>query len=124
VVLLENNVAVEVIEKNKKRLEKKIDEWKGLREKGRRLDIIHIKTIDKPKLFDVEKIDLIQKNKNKRKNSGMDEPHEPYIIAVIGVNGSGKQINLQKLAHKFQKNGLKIVLAASDTFRAASDTTA
>ena len=119
VVLLENNVAVEVIEKIKRDLKKELMNGKVSR-KGVEDLILSTLRQSITELFDVEKIDLIQKIKDKRKNSGHDEPHEPYIIAVIGVNGSGKTTSIAKLAHKFQKNGLKIVLAASDTFRAAA----
>jgi len=61
-------------------------------------------------LFDIEKIDLMHELKKKK----------PYIIAVIGVNGSGKTTSIAKLTSMFQKKNLKVVLAASDTFRAAA----
>jgi len=45
---------------------------------------------------------------------------EPYIILVVGVNGSGKTTSIAKLAKKFQQDGKKVLLAAGDTFRAAA----
>jgi fused signal recognition particle receptor len=39
---------------------------------------------------------------------------------VVGVNGVGKTTTIGKLAHKFKKAGLKVVLGAADTFRAAA----
>ena len=42
------------------------------------------------------------------------------IILVIGVNGSGKTTSIAKLAYSFKREGLKVVLAAADTFRAAA----
>jgi fused signal recognition particle receptor len=44
----------------------------------------------------------------------------PTVILVAGVNGSGKTTSIAKLAKHFQDNGLKVLLAASDTFRAAA----
>ena len=44
----------------------------------------------------------------------------PYVIMVVGVNGVGKTTTIGKLAHKFKERGLKVVLGASDTFRAAA----
>ena len=39
---------------------------------------------------------------------------------VVGVNGSGKTTSIAKLAHMFKQQGLKVVLGAGDTFRAAA----
>ncbi len=44
----------------------------------------------------------------------------PYVIMVVGVNGAGKTTTIGKLANKFKKQGLKVVLGAADTFRAAA----
>jgi fused signal recognition particle receptor len=44
----------------------------------------------------------------------------PYVIMVVGVNGVGKTTTIGKLAYQFKKAGLKVVLGASDTFRAAA----
>ena len=44
----------------------------------------------------------------------------PCVMMVIGVNGVGKTTTIGKLAHKFDKMGKKVVLAAADTFRAAA----
>ena len=45
---------------------------------------------------------------------------KPYVILMIGVNGSGKTTTIAKLANQFQKEGKKILLVAADTFRAAA----
>jgi fused signal recognition particle receptor len=45
---------------------------------------------------------------------------KPFVILMIGVNGSGKTTTIGKLAKKFQAEGLKPMLAAGDTFRAAA----
>ncbi|MEY4933565.1 MAG: hypothetical protein RLZZ403_1885, partial [Pseudomonadota bacterium] len=43
-----------------------------------------------------------------------------FAILVVGVNGAGKTTSIGKLAHRLKDNGLKIMLAAGDTFRAAA----
>jgi len=48
-----------------------------------------------------------------------DRPR-PYVILVAGVNGSGKTTTIAKFARDFTSQGLKVVLAAGDTFRAAA----
>lgn len=45
---------------------------------------------------------------------------KPYVVLVVGVNGVGKTTTIGKLAYQFKKNGLKVVLGAADTFRAAA----
>lgn len=44
----------------------------------------------------------------------------PAVILIIGVNGVGKTTSIGKLAHLYQKQGKKVLLAAGDTFRAAA----
>jgi fused signal recognition particle receptor len=46
--------------------------------------------------------------------------HKPFVIMVVGVNGVGKTTTIGKLAYQFKKQGLKVVLGAADTFRAAA----
>ncbi|WP_438480038.1 signal recognition particle-docking protein FtsY [Oleiharenicola lentus] len=46
--------------------------------------------------------------------------NKPTVIAMIGVNGSGKTTTTAKLAHKFKEDGQTVVMAACDTFRAAA----
>ncbi|WP_088323030.1 signal recognition particle-docking protein FtsY [Polaribacter tangerinus] len=45
---------------------------------------------------------------------------KPYVLMVVGVNGVGKTTTIGKLASQFKKQGLKVVLGAADTFRAAA----
>ncbi len=45
---------------------------------------------------------------------------DPYVIMVVGVNGVGKTTTIGKLAHQFKARGMKVVLGAADTFRAAA----
>lgn len=59
---------------------------------------------------------------NDRDLDGYELPttHRPVIILVVGVNGVGKTTTIGKLAHQYKKQGLKVVLGAADTFRAAA----
>ncbi len=49
-----------------------------------------------------------------------EENHTPRVIFVVGVNGTGKTTSIAKLANLFRKEGKTVLLAAGDTFRAAS----
>ncbi len=42
------------------------------------------------------------------------------MILIVGVNGSGKTTSIAKLAHRWQKQGRQVLLAAADTYRAAA----
>ncbi|MBI4377732.1 MAG: signal recognition particle-docking protein FtsY [Nitrospinae bacterium] len=46
--------------------------------------------------------------------------YNPFVIMVIGVNGSGKTTTIGKLASKYRREGKKVLIAAGDTFRAAA----
>jgi fused signal recognition particle receptor len=50
----------------------------------------------------------------------IDASRRPYVILVVGVNGSGKTTTIGKLARRLTLEGRKVVLAAGDTFRAAA----
>ena len=45
---------------------------------------------------------------------------KPYVVMVVGVNGVGKTTTIGKLAHRYAADGKKVLIAASDTFRAAA----
>ncbi len=47
-------------------------------------------------------------------------PHTPFILMLAGVNGAGKTTTIGKLAKLYQSQGLSVLLAAGDTFRAAA----
>ena len=109
VILLENNVAVEVIEKIK-------DDMKETLVKGKisrfNVDEIILKTLKTSidQILTFQNIDLLKESKKKK----------PLIISFVGVNGSGKTTTIAKLANYFLKNKKTVVLAAADTFRAAA----
>ncbi|MDJ0701499.1 MAG: signal recognition particle-docking protein FtsY [Woeseiaceae bacterium] len=48
------------------------------------------------------------------------KPEGPFVILMVGVNGAGKTTTIGKLARKFRDDGLSVMLAAGDTFRAAA----
>jgi fused signal recognition particle receptor len=50
----------------------------------------------------------------------VDRTRKPFVILVVGVNGSGKTTTIGKLARRLKGDGLKVMLAAGDTFRAAA----
>jgi fused signal recognition particle receptor len=50
----------------------------------------------------------------------IDPARAPFVILMVGVNGVGKTTTIGKLARRFQAQGLKVMLAAGDTFRAAA----
>ena len=50
----------------------------------------------------------------------IDSAHRPFVILVVGVNGSGKTTTIGKLARRCAEDGRSVLLAAGDTFRAAA----
>jgi fused signal recognition particle receptor len=50
----------------------------------------------------------------------VDRAHKPFVVLVAGVNGTGKTTTVGKMAKRLSQDGLKVVLAAADTFRAAA----
>src|SRR4051795_7075726 len=51
----------------------------------------------------------------------LDVQHEPAVILVVGVNGTGKTTTIGKLANKLREHGRSVTLGAADTFRAAAE---
>jgi fused signal recognition particle receptor len=50
----------------------------------------------------------------------VDPGRKPFVILMVGVNGAGKTTTIGKLAQRFKEDGLSVMLAAGDTFRAAA----
>jgi fused signal recognition particle receptor len=50
----------------------------------------------------------------------VDATRKPFVILMVGVNGAGKTTTIGKLAQRFKQDGLSVMLAAGDTFRAAA----
>ena len=96
------------------------------------LDIIHnieervardkyVSTAELNNILREETMNLLVKSGNDD-SEGFEIPQDkrPYVILVVGVNGVGKTTTIAKLAYQFKAEGLKVVLGAADTFRAAA----
>ena len=109
-ILVTSDVGVETTLKIIKRIEERVarDKYVGTGELNR--------------ILREEIVALLQEN-NSGDGSTFRIPDEkkPYVIMVVGVNGVGKTTTIGKLAYNFKRAGFKVVLGASDTFRAAVD---
>lgn len=111
--LLEADVALETVEALKEKIKERLvgqkvkigTNKKELIENAVRESVLEILTPPK-------RIDLLGMIRSKEE--------KPFIIAFVGFNGSGKTTTIAKLAHWLKKNGLSVVIAASDTFRAGA----
>jgi fused signal recognition particle receptor len=64
--------------------------------------------------------DVILSMLNKSGAGGTEIKEKPHVILVVGVNGNGKTTTIGKLAHYYKNQGLKVLIGAADTFRAAA----
>jgi fused signal recognition particle receptor len=109
IMLLENNVAVQVIDKIKADLKSELVGKPLPRGKVEEIiaNSLHNSMED---LFNIPPIDFLNIVKSKK----------PYVICFVGINGSGKTTTIAKVANLLKNQGLSVVLAAADTFRAAA----
>ena len=107
-ILITSDVGVETTLKIIDRIEKRVarDKYVGTDE---------LNTILKEEIMA-----LLQENQSGDGTTFDITGKKPYVIMVVGVNGVGKTTTIGKLAHNFKKAGKKVVLGASDTFRAAA----
>lgn len=107
--LLENNVALEVVDKIKENLHRDLV---GIEVKKNEIESTILNSL-KSSILEVliEPPNLIEQ---------INKSLEPYVILFFGINGTGKTTSIAKLAHLLKKNKISCVLAAGDTFRAAS----
>ena len=81
----------------------------------------YVNTAELHRILKEEIADLLtQKGKNDVEGFSIPAGKKPYVIMVVGVNGVGKTTTIGKLAYQFKQAGLKVVLGAADTFRAAA----
>ena len=109
IILLEHNVALEVVDKIKSNL---INSLVGQQVKSKEIKdkvIESIKTSLESVLTDAP--NLIEEIKNHQGT---------YTILFFGINGTGKTTTIAKIAHQLKKQNISVVLAAADTFRAAA----
>jgi fused signal recognition particle receptor len=86
--------------------------------------------VSNDKIMGVSELNLILRDEISKllSESSINETNEfeipqspnPYVIMVVGVNGVGKTTTIGKLAYQLKKKGLKVLLGAADTFRAAA----
>lgn len=108
-LMLENNVALEVVEKIRDDMEKRLVNIEVKKDKLEE----EIKNSLKESIQDIliPPFDIIEKIKKKEGT---------FIILFFGINGSGKTTTISKIAYMLKQNRIPCVLAAGDTFRAAS----
>lgn len=109
VALLENNVAMEVIEKIKNDLKSELV-GKPIKRTAITKTIMGALKNSIDELFVNAEFDFLEKLKSKK----------PYVVCFVGINGSGKTTTIAKVTKMLQDEGLGVVLAAADTFRAAA----
>ena len=107
-ILITSDVGVETTLKIIDRIEKRVarDKYVGIEELNA--------------ILKEEIMGLLQENQSGDGTTFDITGKKPYVIMVVGVNGVGKTTTIGKLAHNFKKAGKKVVLGASDTFRAAA----
>lgn len=108
-VLISSDVGVETTVKIIRRIEERVERDK------------YVSTSELDLILREEIAALLSEN-NIEDTNGFAIPKKdvPYVIMVVGVNGVGKTTTIGKLASQFKANGLKVVLGAADTFRAAA----
>ena len=108
-VLITSDVGVETTLKVIERIEERVarDKYLGVEELNRilREEIASL---------------LAENNSEDLQDFSVPADIRPYVILVVGVNGVGKTTTIGKLAAQFKANGLKVMLGAADTFRAAA----
>jgi len=110
-ILLENNVAQDVVDSLKQKMRERLI---GTRIYRGKLEETLRETLEETlqeSLQQTQRIDIIEEAKKSDK---------PYKIVVIGINGSGKTTTIAKLANMYKKEGMNPILGAADTFRAAA----
>src|SRR3989344_2141904 len=117
-LLLENNVALEVVEKIISNLKEDLVGKKILKKEFDSEFDDALK--DSVRKILVDGFDIIEKIKEKHIDNQVENKSSPYVILLVGINGSGKTTTIAKLANYLKRKGKTCVLAAADTFRAAS----
>lgn len=109
-LLLENNVAMEVVEDIKSKLSKKLIGKEIKKDELEKEIKKELKSTLNEILIDPDDpLDAIKLKKDK-----------PFVMLFFGINGTGKTTSIAKLAYQLKQKGFSVVLAAADTFRAAS----
>jgi fused signal recognition particle receptor len=81
----------------------------------------YLNTSELNKILKEEIVSLLESNiSGPVLDFGSPLPASPYVIMVVGVNGSGKTTTIAKIAYQYKMAGKKVLLGAADTFRAAA----
>ena len=116
IALLESDVAQEVIDDISANLKNKLLGLSVEKDKTpEELIQSHVKKSIYEILIKSGTLDLVNEIKSKKENKG-----GPFIVVFLGINGTGKTTTVAKVANLLHKNGLSVVLAASDTHRAGA----
>lgn len=108
-ILVEADVGVETTLKIIERIEGRVARDK------------YLGTVELNAILREEIMALMQENiSDERESFDLPQSSTPYVIMVVGVNGVGKTTTIGKLAYQFKQAGKKVILGASDTFRAAA----
>jgi fused signal recognition particle receptor len=113
-LLIENNVALEVAQRIINELKEKIIGKEFLKKEIEGEIRDNLKEIISEIL--VEPFSIVDRIKEK----AADQAKDPYVILFCGINGTGKTTTIAKIADHLKRNKISCVLAAADTFRAAS----
>ncbi|MCH5178705.1 MAG: signal recognition particle-docking protein FtsY [Prevotellaceae bacterium] len=80
----------------------------------------YVKTSELNALLRDEIAQMLKDSSEPTATEFIQQQKRPYVIMVVGVNGVGKTTTIGKLANMYKQAGLKVVLGAADTFRAAA----
>ena len=116
IALLESDVAQEVIDDISANLKNKLLGLSVEKDKTpKELIQLHVKKSIYEILTKSGTLDLVNEINSKKENKA-----GPFIVVFLGINGTGKTTTVAKVANLLHKNGLSVVLAASDTHRAGA----
>jgi fused signal recognition particle receptor len=108
-VLISSDVGVQTTIKIIKRVEERVARDK------------YVGTSELNNILKEEIAELLAENKSTDLTDfSIPQTEGPYVVMVVGVNGVGKTTTIGKMAYQFKKAGKKVVLGASDTYRAAA----
>jgi fused signal recognition particle receptor len=110
IFLLEINIAFEIVDKIKENMQSSLI--------GNKFDRFSLNR--KIRAILEEEVENVLKDREAKFLEKLSEYEKPAKILILGVNGTGKTTSIAKIVHYLQKNNLKTVVAAADTFRAAA----
>ena len=120
-LLISNDVSLEVANKISKDLTKQMQGKRASRFSDLSKMLLEFA---EPLLIEVispqKNIDLVAEITEKRKQVEKTRTKQPEVILFLGINGTGKTTTIAKLAYKLKKEKMRVIIAASDTFRSGA----